>query len=138
MNTPTDLLVPFWRSSRMHGESLLFIEPAPGQLATSSLLIAPGGPVSLESATGEFEYVENVDFTLDNASGLLTRTPGSRIPKTTVAELHPSLDPDGSGFMHVRGNPAAFLMVDEGGVFHRRQAAASYSFDRARWTGYAP
>jgi acyl-CoA thioesterase I len=138
MSTPTDLWVPFWRSKHMNGESLLFIEPAPGKAATSSLLIAPGGPVSLTSATGEVEYVENVDFTLDNASGLLTRTPGSRIPKTTVAELHPSLDPDGSGFMHVRGNPAAFLMVDEGGVFHRRQASASYSFDYRWWTGYTP
>jgi lysophospholipase L1-like esterase len=52
--------------------------------------------------------------------------------------LHPSLDPDGSGFMHVRGNPNAFLMVAEGDVFHRRQATASYSFDKAQWTGYTP
>jgi acyl-CoA thioesterase-1 len=122
----------------MDGESLLFIEPTPGTPATSSLLATPSGPVSLESATGEVKYVENVDYTLDRASGLLTLTPESRIPKTTAAELHPSLDPDGSGFMHVRGNPTTFLMVAEGDVFHRRQATASYSFDKAQWTGYAP
>ncbi len=122
----------------MDGESLLFLETTPGTPATSSLLLTPDGPVSLQSATGEIDYVENVDYTLDKASGLLTRTLGSRISKTTVAELHPSIDPDGSGFMHVRGNPTAFLMVDDGDVFHRRQATASYSFDKAQWTGYAP
>jgi acyl-CoA thioesterase I len=122
----------------MDGESLLFIEPAPGTPATSSLLATPSGPVSLQSATGEVQYIENADYILDRASGLLTLTPESRIPQTTIAELHPSLDPDGSGFMHVRGNPTAFLMVAEGDVFHRRQAAASYSFDKAQWTGDAP
>ena len=138
MSTPTDVYVPFWRSGRMHRESLLFIEPAPGKPATCSLLLTPVGPLSLESATGEAEYVEDVDYTFDRASGLLTRTAGSRIPAMTVAELHPSLDPDGSGFMHVLGDPSAFLMVDESGVFHRRQAAASYTFDSAQWTGYTP
>src|SRR6267154_1589261 len=108
MNTRTDPWIPFWRSGYMEGESLLFLETTPGKPATSSLLVAPNGSVSLKSATGEVEYVDNVDYTVDKASGLLTRTSGSRIPKTTVAELHPSLDPDGSGFMHVRGNPNAF------------------------------
>jgi lysophospholipase L1-like esterase len=122
----------------MDGESLLFIEAAPGKAATCSLLLRPRGPVSLTSATGEVEYVESVDYTLDQASGLLTRTSGSRIPKTTLAELRPSRDPDGSGFMHIRGNPAVFLMVDEGDVFHRRQTTASYAFDKAQWTGYTP
>jgi acyl-CoA thioesterase-1 len=122
----------------MNGESLLFIEPAPGTPATSSLLAPPSRPVSLQSATGEVQYVERVDYTLDGASGLLTLTPESRIPKTTAAELHPPVDPDGSGFMHVRGNPNAFLMAAEGDVFHRRQATASYPFDKARWTGSTP
>jgi acyl-CoA thioesterase-1 len=137
MTTRTDPWVPFWRSGHMDGESLLFLETTPGKPATSSLLVKPDGPVSLTSATGEVEYVENVDYTLDRASGLLTRTSGSRISKTTVAELHPSVDPDGSGFMHVRGNPNAFLMVGDD-VFHRRQATASYSFDTAQWTGCRP
>jgi len=122
----------------MDGESLLFIEPPHGELATASLLVTPDGPVSLKSATGEVEYVANVDYTIDSGSGLVTRTPASRIPKTTAAELHPSVDPDGSGFMHVRGQPAVFLMVAEGDVFHRRQVSADYSFDIAQWTGYSP
>ena len=138
MSTSTDQSVPFWRSGRIDGESLLFIEAAPGKAATCSLLLRPGGPVSLTSATGEVEYVESVDYTIDQASGLLTRTSGSRIPHTTIAELRPSRDPDGSGFMHVRDNPTVFLMVDEGDVFHRRQITATYAFDLAQWTGYTP
>src|ERR1700730_16412424 len=122
----------------MDGEGLLFIGQAPGTPATSTLLLPPGGPVSLQSATGEVGYSEGVDYTLDRASGLLALTPESRIPKTAVAELHPSVDPDGSGFMHVRGNPRAFLMVAEGDTFHRRQTTASYSFDKAQWTGCTP
>jgi lysophospholipase L1-like esterase len=136
--TSTDSLVPFWRSGRMQGESLLFVEPAPGQPATCALLLPPSGPVSIESTTGEIQYVETVDYVLDRSSGLVTRTPGSRIPLTAVAELRPSLDPDGSGFMHIREDPAVFVMVAEDDTFHRRQVAVSYSFDRERWTGYAP
>lgn len=133
-----DLLIPFWRSGRMHGESLLFVEPAPGRAATCALLVPPSGPVSIGSATGEVDYIETVDYVLDRASGLVTRTPGSRIPITTAAELHPSLDPDGSGFMHVRDDPAVFVMAAEDDTFHRRQVSVSYSFDRAHWRGYAP
>lgn len=133
-----DPWVPFWRSGRLDGDSLLFIEPAPGMPATCSLLLPSSGPVSIESATGETEYLETDDYTLDQALGLLTLTPGSRIPKTTSAELHPTVDPDGSGFMHLRGDPTAFLMVAEDDFFHRRQVTASYAFDRAQWTGYRP
>jgi acyl-CoA thioesterase I len=137
MSTPSDPFSPFWRSGRMHGESLLFIETAPGGPARASLLLPPRGPIRLESATGEVEYVETIDYALDVASGLITRTTASRIPKTTLSELYPSSDPDGSGFMHVRGNPSAFLMVGEDDLFHRRQVAASYAF-ATQWTGYTP
>lgn len=138
MSTSTDLPIPFWRSGWMHGESLLFVEPAPGTPGTSSLLLPPDGAVSLRSALGDVEYVENADYLLDSVSGRVVRTPGSRIPVITLAELRPSRDPDGSGFMHVRDNPTRFMIVDEIGAFHRRQVAASYAFDRARWTGYTP
>lgn len=133
-----DWWTPFWRSGRMQGESLLFVEPAPRAPATGSLLLPPSGPVRLESATGEIEYVEGVDYIVDAASGLLTCTAGSTIPQTTMAELYPSVDPDGSGFMHVRGKPSTFLMVGEDGLFHRRQVSASYAFDIAHWTGHTP
>jgi len=73
MMTVTDPCTPFWRSGRLHRESLLFIEPAPGQSATCSLLLPPSGPVSLESAAGDTAYLENVNYILDTASGLLTR-----------------------------------------------------------------
>ena len=136
MSTPQDRPIPFWRSGRIHGESLLFIEPAADMPATSCLLFPPLGPVSLQSATGDIDFVEHRDFIVDTTSGVLTRTAGSRIPVAGLAELHPSIDPDGSGFMHIRDNPATFLLVDESGLFHRRQASASYAFDPARWTGY--
>ncbi len=132
----TDATTPFWRSGRLDRESLFFIEPAPGLPATCSLLLPPSGLVLLESTTGEMPYLESVDYVLDSATGLLTRTPESRIPMTTIAELHPSIDPDGSGFLYVRGDPSTFLMVGGAGLFHRRQATASYSFDTKQWTGY--
>lgn len=117
---------------------MLFIEPGSGEPATCSLLLPPHGPVLLESATGEVQYLHALDYLVDHATGLLTRTHESRIPMTTVAELRPSVDRDGSGFMHVRGEPSTFLLVDEEGFFHRRQATASYRFDRAHWRGWTP
>jgi acyl-CoA thioesterase I len=131
-------VIPFWRSGRVHGESLLFVEPAPGQPATCSLMVPPSGPVFLESATGDVEYEEASDFIVDNAHGRVMLTPGSRIATTTIAELRPSIDPDGSGFLRVRGDADAFLFADDTGFFHRRQVAASYAFDLPRWTGWTP
>ena len=122
----------------MHGESLLFIEPAPGEPAIGWLLLPPRGEVVLESATHEIAYIETVDFIVDAAQGSLTRTPASRIPVATVAELRPAIDPFGAGFFHVRGDTSAFLLIDDAGFFHERQVLASYAFDRTHWTGSTP
>jgi acyl-CoA thioesterase-1 len=138
MTIANDPGAPFWRSGQIAGDALLFIEPAPGEPATAMLLMPPNRPVTLTSATGDVVYAEHTDYTVDRFSGRVTRTPGSRIAVTTAADLSPAADPDGTGFMHVRGSPNSFLMVDQGDLFHRRQAAASYAFDAARWTGYRP
>lgn len=65
-------------------ESLLFVEPAPGQPAIRSLLFPPRGDVVVESATNEIAYVETVDFIVDHAHSRLTRTPASHSPVTTL------------------------------------------------------
>jgi acyl-CoA thioesterase-1 len=138
MSTPTDRLIPFWRSGQMQAESCLFITPSSGGLAVATLLFTPEGPLSVRSATGDIEFLDPLDYTIDRIAGVLTRTPDSRMPETTIAELQPTRDPDGSGFMHVRDDPARFLLVDETGLFHRRQVEVSYAFNRAQWTGKRP
>lgn len=136
--TIADPTLPFWRSGVMTRESLCFIEASPGQAAVCALLLPPHGVVTMESASGEMVYDEGVDYVLERPSGIVTRTPSSRMPVTALAELRPSADPDGSGFMHLADDPATFLLTAEDDTFHRRQVAASYAFDRSRWTGYAP
>lgn len=122
----------------MRRESLLFIEPAPGQLAAGALLLPPNGSVFLESASGAVRYLDAIDFIVDRAHGRVTLTPESRIPTTSIAELRLSIDPDGSGFLRVRGDAHTFLFASDDGFFHERQVLASYPFDRARWTGWTP
>jgi lysophospholipase L1-like esterase len=102
------------------------------------MLACPRGPVSLKNAAEEIEYVEIEDYLIDAESGIVTRPPTSRIPAMTLDELYPSTDRSGSGFMHVRGDPTTFLLVDEEGRFHDRQVTISYAFDVARWAGFEP
>lgn len=131
------LLEPFWLSTVMDGESLFFVDHGAGAPA-ATLLFVPDGAVSLRSATGEFPYEEGRDYVVDSVAGRVELTPLSRIPFTTLGELYPRVDPDGSGFMHRRGDPGTYLMCGDSGLFHQRQTLATYTHQADMWRGRRP
>src|SRR4051812_7920976 len=117
------LLEPFWRSTAMIGESLLFIDRGDG-VATATLLFPDVDRVALSSATLEIGYEVDRDYTVDQAAGVVRRTSGSRMPFATLDELYPAVDP--------------FVLIGDGDEFHRRQVAADYSHPENAWPGDAP
>ena len=107
----------FWTSATMHGDPLCFIDRGTGR-ATATLLFPPDRVISMRSAAGDIEYGERTDFELDGETGIVTLTPGSRVPVVGRAELSMLDDPDD--------------------LFRRRQVHASYTHRAGQWSGYVP
>ena len=138
MTTNTADIGPFWMSRLMRRESLLFIAESDREPAAATLLFPPDDILALGGADGVTAYAEGIDYTVDKSMGRLRLAPGSRIPFVTRRELNPPADPEGAGFMHVRRNPARFMLFAEGDVFHRMQTAVTYSHAPDLWRGYIP
>jgi acyl-CoA thioesterase I len=112
------MLEPFWTSTTMRGESLMFLE-APDGGATASLLFPRVRALSLTSATGQTIFEEGRDYAVDLAAGRVRPLPESRVPATTREEL-------------------ARLVAAEDDGFHRRQVAATYEHAGGLWAGHVP
>jgi acyl-CoA thioesterase-1 len=110
-------LEPFWTSTVMRGESLMFVEGPGGEVG--SLLFPPDRMLSLTSCTGDVVYEEGRDYAPEFASGSLRRLEGSRIPFTTREEF-------------------SRLTAADADAFHRRQVAATYEHAPGLWTGSVP
>jgi acyl-CoA thioesterase-1 len=117
------LVEPFWRSATMRGESLFFVDRGDG-VATATLLFDHAERLVLTSATGDVEFEEGRDYTVDGDAGVVSCTAGSRIPFATLEALYPAHDP--------------FVLIADGADFHRRQLAATYVHDPCAWYGHVP
>ena len=72
-------LVPFWLSTTMHGESVVFIGGEDGT-AEGRLLFPPDVILAVTSASADVAYVEGADYAVDRAAGRIVRVEGSRMP----------------------------------------------------------
>ncbi len=131
-------LMPFWTSRVMRKESLLFIAESEQEPAAATLVFPPDDGVALGGADGVAVYRHGDDYTCHSATGRLLLTPHSRIPFVTRAALYPPADGNGRGFMHVRDDPATFMLCVEGNFFHHRQTVATYAHASGLWRGYEP
>ena len=107
----------------MYCESLFFVDRG-GGIATATLLFPHPERLSLTSATGDVAFESGRDYDVDRATGLVSVKPGSRIPCATLDELYFASDP--------------FVLIGDGGEFHRRQVSASYSHTGDVWQGMVP
>jgi acyl-CoA thioesterase I len=73
------LLEPFWLSTTMHRESVMFIGPA-DEPAEATLLFHPDELLRVESAATNASYTEGDDYRIDRQAGRIVRAPGSRMP----------------------------------------------------------
>lgn len=72
-------LAPFWLSTEMTAEPLVFLSDADDSVS-ARLLFSPSGEVIITNGAGDRHYTEGSDYVLDRVARRLWRTPGSRIP----------------------------------------------------------
>ena len=107
----------------MYRESLFFVDRGDG-IATATLLFPHVERLSLTSATDDVAFESGRDYSVDAASGVVSRTPASRMPFATHDELYFAAEP--------------FVLIGDGDEFHRRQVSASYDHPGSVWQGAAP
>lgn len=133
------LLEPFWESTTMVEEPLLFAEQVVGQPPTATLLFPPENIIEVKSANGEFTYQDGIDYTVNRLTGLITLLPGTAIPSKSYGEIYPPANsalPNKIG--HKRGDETTFLIFSEGRYFHDLQVSVTYTHGANAWNGSIP
>ncbi|GGD79787.1 DUF5722 domain-containing protein [Paenibacillus nasutitermitis] len=125
-------LAPFWQGTTMYSESVLMVSNA-GALPEADLLFPPNAILSVKSARLDREYVQNVDWILDN--GKLKLTAQSSIPYLTDSVVYtPSYIPG----LTMPRNGGGGVIYREGSYFHDRQIVVTYTHAANVWTGPTP
>jgi lysophospholipase L1-like esterase len=105
------LLLPFWATTTMYGESVTF--PDRGERTSdAALLFRPHAILNVTSSGGDIVYEDRRDYAIDRAAGRILRLPDSRIPMLP-ADRNPS----------------------DGALLYEWQTAITYAHDDV-WTGY--
>ncbi len=129
------LLEPLWTSTTTREESLFFIQSGDG-LPTAHLLFAPMEVFSLQSATGEVNYLEGQDYLVDRQKKTVTLPKGSCIPFKTAAQIRP---PEGSpNTIPGAGTPEHRFLWNGGRLYHDLQSKITYSHAPNEWQGFVP
>ncbi|MCQ6562867.1 DUF5722 domain-containing protein [Paenibacillus mendelii] len=133
---PADLeemvMQPFWQGERMVNESVLMMS-RDGEPAEASLLFEPIRVESVMSARLDMEYVEGIDWVLED--GKLKLTPNTRIPYMADTEMYlPEYIPNVS----MPRNGGGGVIFREGSFFHDRQIVVTYTHESDAWKGPTP
>jgi acyl-CoA thioesterase-1 len=107
------LLVPFWLTTTMHRESVVFIARDDG-VAEASLLFPPETVLSVTNTAGDVAYGEGTDYLVDRQTGRMIRPPASRMPEVR----------------------REMIVVDPART-HRRLVAVTYTHAAGLWTAHA-
>lgn len=127
---------PFWKSNRVYGESLLFLQANPQTPACARLLFAARQIQVLRSASHLVTFREGQDYTLDPRSQRICLTPGSTIPFIRQADLYRTPGQE-HAIQHKRGDENTWLYFGEGHYFHDLQVEVTYPHADT-WGGFTP
>jgi lysophospholipase L1-like esterase len=105
---------PFWLSTTMHRESVVFV--GRNSPSTATLLFAPDAVLAVTSAAEDVAYVEGSDYVIDREAGRIVRPAESRMPWVT---------------------PEAIAAAD-GALTHERTVAVTYTHGERLWTSPVP
>jgi len=124
-------LRPFWTSTTLDGESVLFVRE--GDVASAPLLFLPTRVLSVRGAVA---YEEGRDWTWTAGSRRLTLPAGSRIPVRTPAELR---RPAGSqAFRLTHRDGGGEILFGAGHEYHDLQVEVTYEHAADAWKGPVP
>lgn len=132
----SSVLDPFSTSSRMTGETVMFVQRADEEVVTARLLFPPTRIPKVASANGVTTYEEGRDYVWKAGSNVIFLPPNSRIPVITWARLHPAKGAPMSLGKSADGK-SALLYQEPGDFFQSLEVAFTYDH-REKWKGEIP
>ena len=130
-----ELLQPFWNSTTMRGETVLFIKSGSDAPAKAPLLFVPTRILSVCSSSGEVTYEEGKDYVWQAGSREIALPAGSRIVGKSLADLRRPAGSQQYKLTHRDGQGE--ILFGGGHEYQDMQTAVTYVHD-AQWPSAAP
>jgi lysophospholipase L1-like esterase len=129
-------LKPFWLSTTMEGESVLFIRQSPADRPRATVLLPPTKILSVCSSSGLTVYEAGRDYVWEPGTREIVLPAGSRIPFQTPQGLR--RPPKSQRFVlpHRDGNGEIFFGASH--EYHDMQTQVSYEHAADAWKGPVP
>lgn len=124
---------PFWRSTTMDGETVLFIRDTADGPAKASLLFEPTAILSVSSSSGQITYLQGHDYQWKPGSRELTLPPGSRIVFKTPQDLRRPPHSQRYALTHRDGHGE--ILFGAAHEYHDMQTVVTYVHKPGAWTG---
>lgn len=130
------LFKPFWQTSVMHGESVLFVKETPAANPSASLLFVPTKVLAVRDPSQAITYTEGRDYILKSGSWEITLPEGSRILFKLPQDL---IRPAKSQrYALTRRDGTGEILFGGGHEYHDMQATVTYEHATGTWTDTSP
>ena len=128
-------LQPFWRSTTMYGETVLFVSDGPGAEPSAALLFKPTRILSVGSASGEVTYEEGRDYIWHAGSREISLPAGSRIVFKSPQDLRRPAGTQAYALTHRDGQGE--ILFGGGHEYQDMQTVVTYEH-QATWPTAVP
>ncbi|NQT13552.1 MAG: SGNH/GDSL hydrolase family protein [Planctomycetes bacterium] len=129
-------LRPFWLSTTMDGESVLFIQDGEDGRPRASLLFAPTRVLSVRSSSGAMTYEEGRDYRWKPGTKEIVLPEGSRIVFKTPRDLRRPANSQRHALTHRDGNGEILFGATH--EYHDMQTVVTYTHAADAWAGPEP
>ena len=129
-------LRPFWISTTMQGESLLFLKDAADGQPRASLLFEPTRVLAVCSSSGKVTYQAGTDYAWKPGSKEIVLPPGSRIVSKTRQDLRRPANSQPFTLTHRDGEGE--ILFGASHEYHDMQTVVTYTHRPDAWAGPAP
>jgi len=129
-------LRPFWLSTTMEGESLLFIKESESGQPKASLLFEPTRILSVASSSGEVTYQQGRDYLWKPGSKEIVLPQGSRIVAKAPQDLRRPAKSQRYALSHRDGNGEILFGATH--EYHDMQTVVTYTHKSGAWDGPVP
>lgn len=131
-----ELLRPFWNSTTMHGESVLFLNAGDGSRPRVSLLFQPTRILSVCDSSGKIKYKPGRDYIWKPGTKVIVLPKGSRIVCKTPADLRCAHGTQKYDLQHRDGGPGILFAPKH--EYHVMQTMVTYEHKPGVWKGPRP
>lgn len=129
-------LRPFWLSSTMYGESVLFFQDDPSGQPRAGLLFPPVRVLAVRDPSGTVIYREGSDYVWKPGTREILLPPDSAIPYRRPQDLRRPANSQRFALTHRDGNGE--ILFGGGHEYHDMQATVTYEYDPNAWSGPRP